>query len=110
MKLTVRNILSNPTHVYTVEGVKPVEPGKSITAEFTEGEAANIRGNTKVFEVTEPEPEGKKAGKGKKDKADEPAATDRAALNAEAEALGLIINPEQTDAELAEAIAKVKAG
>lgn len=51
MKLTVKNIGAYPSQVRTVNGLKPIARGETVTAEFSDGEATNINDNTAMFEV-----------------------------------------------------------
>lgn len=51
MKLTVKNIGAYPSQVRTIGGLKPLARGETITAEFSDGEATNINGNTAMFDV-----------------------------------------------------------
>lgn len=58
-KLQVKNIWSGPYGVNTLGGSQVIEPGRHIIAEFNDAEAANIRGNKSVFEVTDIGADGK---------------------------------------------------
>lgn len=49
--LEVTNVYSSPYGVNTVEGTVTIEPGKSLTADFSDGEARNLVGNKAVFKV-----------------------------------------------------------
>lgn len=51
-KLTVKNKQTNPTFVFAADGQKMLDPGATYTGEFSDGEAANLRGNTAAFDVT----------------------------------------------------------
>lgn len=48
-KLTITNITDSPQRVYTVEGQRLVGPRQSLTAEFEDHEADNVKANTSVF-------------------------------------------------------------
>jgi hypothetical protein len=52
MKLRIKNKGASPTFVHSTSGRLPIEPGQEVTGEFEDGEAANIKANTAVFEVT----------------------------------------------------------
>lgn len=49
--LKVTNITDSPQVVHTVDGSKIIPVGRDLDADFSEGEARNIRDNTAVFSV-----------------------------------------------------------
>lgn len=67
MKLTIKNVAAFPYGARTSSGVKIVEPGETLSDDFDDGEAKNIKANSSVF--AEVKAETKKAEK-PDDKAD----------------------------------------
>lgn len=100
MKITVKNVGPAPTIVYTQSGRRNLDVGKSITAEFSDGQVESMKDNKRLH-VSE-------AGDDAPDQDEIQQDDERGDLVREAESLGVVVDGRWGEKRIKREIEKAK--